>query len=338
LSENLDRGEDLLKVLRFEFGILFNRPDISAAEEVARSFYKKAVVDAHPASRAMGHQAMGKVHFFRGEFPQARKEMIESLSYEETIRSNDLLTHYQYPVAAMVYQAFSSYCLGHFAESRAVSDKALEISRESSQFTHSLTLANILILEMMQKGSDRTDALHHELSKLAFARGAPFWVDLVGFHDGVSAAQKGDYETAVARMRRALLTFEQNSVEVEIPYYQTVLAEVLLEAKRDSEAQTLLDDARIRIDRTQERWPLAEVLRLSMVCAVHHDDQSKAQELKHDAHRVCSEQGAKTWSLRLEATAAKLGIGNPAKISTMLQSFDEPPPKFDLELAGRFAQ
>lgn len=304
LAADLGRSEDLLRALRFEFGILFNRPDIDAAAGVARAFIETELLRGDPAAAALGHQAMGKVLFFKGEFATGYAAMVESLQDAARLQSPDLLTHYQYPVAAMVYQAFAAWCLGRPDEARTISDQALAISRQSPQFTHSLTLANILILELMQHGSDRTGALLDELRRIALARGAPFWVDLVGYHEGMAKVARGQLEPGIALMRKALATFAANSVEVEIPFYAAMLAEVLLDAGRIDEAEALLTDARARVERTKERWPLVEILRLSVRAALARGDAGATTRLLAEARRVGQEQNAVVWLQRLEATAA----------------------------------
>ncbi len=310
LAERLHRSGDLLRVLRLEFGILFNRPDIAAAEAVARAFIEAPALQDSPAAAALGYQAMGKVLFFRGELAAADAAMERSLADASRLHSADLLTHYQYPVAAMVYQGLAAFCLGRPGEARAVTDQALAISRQSSEFTHSLTLANILILERMQHGSDRTAPLLDELRRIALARGAPFWVDLVGYHEGMALAAAGELDAGVVRMRQALATFAANSVEVEIPFYQAMLAEVLLAADRLGEAEELLAEALARVERSCERWPLAEILRLQMASAVRRGDRVTAADRLAQARVVCREQGAKAWAERLEAMASGLGLGD----------------------------
>ena len=308
LSAGERRTEDLLRVLRLEFGILFNRPDIEAAETVASTFLDAALVAANPAAAALGHQAMGKVLFFKGAFAEGYATMVRSLADYARLQTGDLLTHYQYPVSAMVYQAFAVYCLSRPDAAQDIAEQALAISRQSADFTHSLTLASLLIMELMQHGTERTAQLLDELRRIALARGTPFWVDLVGYHEGMALVALGDLDPGITKMTRALDTFTANSVEVEIPFYQAMLAEVLLAADRPAEAQTLLDDALARVVRTQERWPLAEILRLQITCATATGEQPTARRWLAEARRVCTEQAATTWAERLEETARKLRL------------------------------
>jgi class 3 adenylate cyclase/tetratricopeptide (TPR) repeat protein len=313
LCESLGRSDDLLRVLRLEFGILFNRPDIAAAETVARAFIDAGPLTGNPAAAALGYQAMGKVLFFKGDFPGAYTTMAQALEHAGELQSSDLLTHYQYPVAAMVYQAFAAYCLGRGDEARAITEQALAISRQSADFTHSLTLANILILERMQNGTERTAPLLEELRRIALARGAPFWVDLVGYHEGMALVAAGDPDAGVVKMKQALATFAANSVEVEIPFYEAVLAEVLIAAGELAEAESLLADALGRVERTRERWPLAEILRLQLTCAARRGDLETAGSRLAEARMVCAEQTATTWAERVEAAARSLMPVDEAK-------------------------
>jgi predicted ATPase len=165
----------------------------------------------------------------------------------------------------------------------------------------------------MQNGTDRTAPLLEELRRIALARGAPFWVDLVGYHEGMALVAVGDLDTGIAKMKQALATFAANSVEVEIPFYEAVLAEVLIQAGDLAEAEGLLADALARVERTRERWPLAEILRLQLTCAARRGDLETAGSRLAEARMVCAEQTATTWAERVEAAARSLMPVDEAK-------------------------
>ncbi|MFW5680381.1 MAG: hypothetical protein ACOC3D_08935, partial [Pseudomonadota bacterium] len=312
LAERLERSEDLLLVLRLEFGILFNRPDIRAAAEVARAFTTLPLLADVREAAALGHQAMGKVRFFEGDFAGAYDEMAEAMADAGTLGTPRLLAHYQYPVSAMVYRALAALCLGRDDEADRLAVAALSVSADGSPFTHSLTLANLLIMELLRGGSPRTAGMVEALRGIAVARGAPFWVDLVGFHDGWllarTAADRAAAEPGLLEMRRALRTFADHAVEVEVPFYQTVLAGLLLDLGAADEAVPVLADARARIERTGEVWPLGEVLRLEAVLAGAAGDPSTAQNRLREARAVATRQQARIWLPRLAATARVLDL------------------------------
>lgn len=311
LAERQGRASDLLHVLRLEFGILFNRPDIAAAEEVARAFTTSPLVADSAEARALGHQVLGKVRFFQGRFDEAREQIHASLAQLDGPPSRELLAHHQYPVSGMVYLAGAELCLGRIEASREIAERAIAISRDGTEFTQSLTLANLLILELVQGGSSRTAAMLDELRGIAIARGAPFWVALVAFHDGWRQVRDGQRPAGIARMRDALATFREHSVEVEMPFYEAVLAEALLDQGDLDDAGAVLDDARARIARTQERWPEAEVLRLAARLAGRRGDRATACSLLAQARTVCAEQGALLWRERLGTTAIACGLDDP---------------------------
>ncbi len=310
LAERLERSEDLLLVLRLEFGILFNRPDVAAAEATARTFTTAPLLACLPEAAALGYQALGKVEFFKGEFATAYVTMERAMEGADRLRAPHLLTHYQYPVSAMVYRAFAAHCLGRRAEADDLAEAALAISRDGSAFTHSLTLANLLIRELMAGGSARTAAMLEELRGIALARGAPFWVDLVGFHDGWALTRAGaaDSQRGLDLMRRALATFAANAVEVEVPFYQAVLAQRLIAHDAVDEADGRLADAEARIERTGEAWPLAFVLALRAEVAARRGDAVAAGRLRDAAYAVCNRQDAAVWRERLDAAGRAAAI------------------------------
>ncbi|MEO1091161.1 MAG: AAA family ATPase [Pseudomonadota bacterium] len=331
LASVLGRSEDLLLVLRLEFGILFNRPDVDGAEAVAQAFADVERLGGLPEAAALGFQAMGKVHFFRGDFTAAHTTMVRAVEPRDGFRMADLLNHYQYPVSAMVYRAFAAFCLGRISEADEVAAEAVAISRQGSPFTHSLTLANLLIVELMRRGSPAGHVMLSELTGIAVARGAPFWVDLVGFHEGWESIARGDPpEPGIALMQRALETFQENSVEVEVPFYQTVLAEALLDQGSNAEARVVLADAEARVARTQESWPLPEILRLRMRLAEASGERPTAERLLVEARSLCDQQRAAVWRLRLELTGHAAGLSTQGDIEAALRPFENERPTADV--------
>lgn len=311
LAERQARPSELLRVLRLEFGIQFNRPDITAAESTARAFTSAPLIAASAEAQALGHQALGKVRFFQGRFGEAGEAIRTALRHLDGAPAPELLAHHQYPVSGMVYLAGAELCLGRIEASREIAERAVAISRDGTEFTRSLTLANLLILELVQRGSPRTAAMLDELRGIAIARGAPFWVALVAFHDGWHDVQEGRAAAGIARMRDALVTFREHSVEVEMPFYQAVLAEALIDQGELDDAALVLDDARARIARTGERWPEAEVLRLAARLAGARGEAGEARGLLDRATAIAAAQEAGLWRERITATAAALGLERP---------------------------
>ncbi len=315
LAERLGRGQDRLMALRLEFGILFNRPEIDAAALVARAFTEAEGVARLPEAAALGHQATGKVHFFKGEFAQAAASFAAALADRDALPTSDLLTHYQYPVSAMVYWAFTALLQGRTAEADRLAAESLEIARTSSPFTYSLTLANLLLIDLARGGAHERESLR-ALADMAAARNAPFWVDLVAYHEGWDDVRaRRDVASGLRRMRDALGTFCQNAVEIEIPFYEAVLAAALLDEGELDESGALLDDAKARIDRTHERWALVEVLRLRILHRARSGDTSGLDELVGEARAVADAQGAVWWRGKLEETVAEIGL-RPLDVAT----------------------
>ena len=96
----------------------------------------------------LGHQVLSKVRFFQGRFAEAREEIMASLTQLDGPPSRELLAHHHYPVSGMVYLAGAELCLGRVEASREIAERAFAISRDGTEFTRSLALANLLTLEL----------------------------------------------------------------------------------------------------------------------------------------------------------------------------------------------
>ncbi|HSR71603.1 MAG TPA: adenylate/guanylate cyclase domain-containing protein, partial [Kiloniellales bacterium] len=72
LCDELGDVTRLVRVLRLEAGITFNRADPSGTERVGREFLRIAEAHKEPIAEVLGHQTLGFVGFFRGELGPAR--------------------------------------------------------------------------------------------------------------------------------------------------------------------------------------------------------------------------------------------------------------------------
>ena len=90
------------------------------------------------------------------------------------------------------------------------------------------------------------------------------------------------------------------------PYHIALLAEACEIAGQIDEAWNLLDDALHIVDRTGERWFLAELYRHKGRLLLQQGHAEAAEELYRKALSIAQEQEAKLWELRAAASLAQL--------------------------------
>ena len=116
--------------------------------------------------------------------------------------------------------------------------------------------------------------------------------------DGWVRARAGGAH-AVGEIEAGLQAFRSTGAEIVVPFFQTLRAELFLEARRPDAAVAVLEDARARIARWGERWQEAEVWRVEAnVSALRNDDPSAVEARFGEALRIAREQGAHGWELR----------------------------------------
>ena len=148
---------------------------------------------------------------------------------------------------------------------------------------------------------------------------------------GWAHGQVGRHAEGIEAMRRGLADFRATGAEIVVPYFKTLLAELLCAAGDKAPAHELLDTALEQVERWGERWQEAEIHRvrgLLWTCAPERDC-ARAEDHFRRAIDVASQQGARAWELRARTALARLlqqqGLAERARsvLEPLLSSFRE---------------
>jgi predicted ATPase len=107
-------------------------------------------------------------------------------------------------------------------------------------------------------------------------------------------------------MRRSAAAFRATGAEVWRPYLCAFLARAYESAEQVEEAAALVDDALQIVDRTGERWFVAELYRHKGELLLRQGHTEAAEELYRKAAGIAREQEAKLWELRASMSLARL--------------------------------
>jgi len=294
----------LVRVLRLEAGITFNRADPDGTQRVGEEFLRISEAHHEPIGKILGHQTLGFVGFFRGDLIGAQRQLQEALAAAEAVGDEAALAELQFPIATLNYLSFDELLLGKIEHARACADEAVSRSVGISNFALSLALTNALIFDRLARDDEAAGRHLAELRQIAEDRGIPYWIALVEFHEGYQMARERRIDEGLARMRKSIATFRSNAIEIEIPFYLGLMAEALLDAGHNDEALEQIRSAIDQSERTGERWYSPELHRLRAEAIAEDDPAAAEVELRHGLSLARS-QHALLWELRIGMTMAR---------------------------------
>jgi predicted ATPase len=147
-----------------------------------------------------------------------------------------------------------------------------------------------------------------ELAALAEQKGAAFWKSAGLINQGMLSLLTGKVSEAVRLLETGINAFRLTGATAFVPWYSTYLATAYASLEQRDDALRAISEAIEAIDRTNERWCEAEVLRVGGEVALLGPEQITADAQTHfeRALVVARRQRAKSWELRAAMSMARL--------------------------------
>lgn len=133
-----------------------------------------------------------------------------------------------------------------------------------------------------------------------------FWRAFGACFRSVLTVQRGDIAGGLPLLEEALKGFRGIDFGVHYLYFLCQYATALSLAGRDDQALAVVEQAIARSDHNDERWCIAEVLRIKGVLLHGRGDLAAADHAFAAAREWAERQGALAWSLRIATSAARL--------------------------------
>jgi predicted ATPase len=151
------------------------------------------------------------------------------------------------------------------------------------------------------------NAVLTELAQLVDEKGAAYWKALGVMTQGAFRLLTGKAFDAVRLLTSGLKAYQSTGATVFVPWYLTYLATAYGNLSQYDDARRMIGGAIEAVDRTNERWCEAEVLRVAGEVALLGPEQdSAAQKHFERALAVARQQQAKSWELRAAMSLARL--------------------------------
>jgi predicted ATPase len=145
-----------------------------------------------------------------------------------------------------------------------------------------------------------------ELAEMASEQGFLLWRASGMIFRGWLLATQGEAAEGIALLSKGSADYRATGAQAWVPYQIALLASAHETAGQIEEALELLGAALAVVERTGERWLLAELYRNQGGLLLRRGQADAAEELYRRALRVAGEQQARLWELRAATSLARL--------------------------------
>jgi class 3 adenylate cyclase/predicted ATPase len=260
------------------------------------------------AGLILAHHSLGRNLMYAGELSSARYHLEEALELCR-LQPHSLVrqagVHPQ--VASQAFLAIVLFCLGHVVEARARSVAAIA---EARQLAHppslAVSLTNGARLLSFTGNEAPLEEWAGELAEMATEQGFLLWRASGMIFRGWLRAVDGDAAEGIALLRQGSADYHATGARVWVPYQIALLASAHEGAGEIDAALRLLGSALEVVERTGERWLVAELYRNQGRLGLRQGNPDAAEELYRKALRIAREQQARLWELRAATSLARL--------------------------------
>jgi predicted ATPase/DNA-binding winged helix-turn-helix (wHTH) protein len=320
IAESLDDADYRLRALSGLFGDCITNGRYRAALAVAERFCIYAANSTDPADQAIGDRLVGVALFSLGDLEGARRHIEHMLGRYVARRSDIIRFQYDQRSLARSYYSLILWLQG-FADQAMRSIERNLVDPRASDHPVSLAAAVALFVGDLTLVKRYVKA-HRDLSgRHALRR----WDAIGRCFEGVWLIKRGDIGGGLELLRTAFSRLPQNLLRLLYTAFLAEIADALGRDAKAAEGLSIIDEALARSERNEERWCVAELLRIKGELILREGaPQAAAAAEEHFLRSLdwARRQSALSWELRTATSLARLqqDQGRAAEARSLLQS------------------
>jgi class 3 adenylate cyclase/predicted ATPase len=257
----------------------------------------------------LGHLSSGANLTIVGRFALSRWHLEQVLALYDAISHRSLVNQ-----AGMHPHVISQACLGNVLFFLGFPDQALAHGQAAIEVARGLahppslavSLSHGTRLLSLAGNNAVLGAWADQLVVMTTEQGFPQWRAQGAIYRGWVKVKNGDVTEGLALLHSSSTALRATGSESLMPHYIALLASACEITGQMKEASTLLDDALQIVERTGERWFLAELYRQKGWLLLQQRHAEPAERLYRKALSIAREQEAKLWELRAAVSLAQL--------------------------------
>lgn len=267
--------------LRAQLGIQsyhFMRGDFTQARKMLEAAQATAELVRNPLSTLQCDWARANLLFYEGRLPDSVRLMQTCIaSCEQHQLGQDLIQNPR--VMAMLYQAFSLWCMGEPEKALALADAGRALANQSSNRLARLQAHGIAA--MVEYGCGRwKQTLDAAVQAMESCQPGEYalWYAHAGVMQGAALARLGQVEQGLALMRSNHARWAAHGGTLTRSYYWALEAEIQLAHQGAQAALRTLADAKAFLVDIPERYYHSELQRLTLDAQLQQDPDQAARK------------------------------------------------------------
>jgi predicted ATPase/DNA-binding winged helix-turn-helix (wHTH) protein len=294
---------------------------------VAERFCICAAKTADPADGAIGDRLVGVALLALGDLEGARRHIERMLARYVAGRSHIIRFHYDQSLLAHSYRSLILWLQGFADQAMRSVECHVADPRVSN---HPLSLTSALLqsacpLVLLVGDLTLAERYVKALKDLSARHALELWSVVGRFFSGVLLVKRGDIGAGLELLRTAFARVPQNALSLLYNPFLAEIADALGREGKAAEGLAMIDDALARSERNEERWCVAELLRVKGELILRGGGpQAATAAEEHFLQSLgwARRQGALSWELRTSTSLARLrhDQGRIAEARDLLQS------------------
>jgi predicted ATPase/DNA-binding winged helix-turn-helix (wHTH) protein len=326
IAESLDDADYRLRALWGLFGDCTTSGRYRAALAVAESFCTRAAKTTDPADGPIGDRLVGVALLGLGDLDGARRHTERMLDRYVASRSHIIRFQFDQRLLARSSHSLLLWLQG-FADRALRSVERQVVDARASD--HSVSLSNTLsfacLLALFVGDLTLAERYVKALTDVSARHALELWSVVGRCFAGMLLVKRGDIGVGLELLRTAITRVPQNTITIFYTPFLAEIADALGRDGRPAEGAPIIDEALARSERNEERWCVADLLRIKGELILREGaPQAATAAEEHFLQSLdwARRQGALSWELRTSTILARLqhDQGRLAEARSLLQS------------------
>jgi predicted ATPase len=310
LAERLGEADYQLRALWGQWAASVNKGMFRDALALSKSFCAVATTAGQGAELLIGERMIGATLHFLGDQSGARRHIERMLAQYVRPRHRSHLVRFQFD-----QEITARYTLARVLWLQGLPDQAM-LTVESNiaqarQLDHALSLCNALAqsacpVALLVGDLPAAERFTDSLLELTARQALEVWHGYGECFQGQLLTRRGMPDYGLVLLRAGIDKLRRATFVQYLTAFLAALAEICSGMGRAAEARAAIDEALARCEESDERWCIAELLRIKGEIALREDpgDVGVAEEHLFHALDWARRQEALAWELRASTSLA----------------------------------